>query len=176
MTLSRNPVLLRRSDDERLLALPTRRATTRLASWLSEALGVGDLLVLGGGLGVGKTFLTRALCRAYGVAAQVRITSPTFALANHLQGRIPIVHADLYRLGSHEEVLHLGLAEARERALLVAEWAEPYAAALGGAAVGLTLSLHARQRQARLWPLDAAATATFRRCTQLIDQRAVEAS
>lgn len=171
MVPSRNPILISAGPNELRLQLPTRRATTRLAGWMAEALKVGDLLVLSGGLGAGKTFFTRALCRAYGVPPEVPVTSPTFALANQLEGRIPIVHADLYRLGSHDEVLLLGLDEEREQALLVAEWALPYADVLGGGALALTLSLQLDSRLAQLAPLDGRGQATFERCANAIRQR-----
>ena len=72
------------------LALPTRRATRRLAAAIGAALAPGDLVVLEGDLGSGKTFLVRGIARALGVPSRVRITSPTFALVNEHSGRMPI--------------------------------------------------------------------------------------
>jgi tRNA threonylcarbamoyladenosine biosynthesis protein TsaE len=135
------------------LELPTRRATIRLARRLAPHLGVGDLLLLAGELGTGKTFFVRALARALGVPSNVRVTSPSFALVHEYDARVPLVHADLYRLGSTEEVLALGLRELRDRALVVVEWGEPYATPLGGAALHLELLLApsgASARRARL--------------------------
>jgi tRNA threonylcarbamoyl adenosine modification protein YjeE len=123
------------------LQLPSRRATIRLARQLGAHVRPGDLLLLAGELGTGKTFFVRALARSLGVPHGVRITSPSFALVHEYQARIPLVHADLYRLGSSEEVRGLGLRELRERALVVVEWGEPYAAALGGGALHLELRL-----------------------------------
>jgi tRNA threonylcarbamoyladenosine biosynthesis protein TsaE len=123
------------------LALPTRRATIRLARRLGAHLRPGDLLLLAGELGAGKTFFVRAMARSLGVPHGVRVTSPSFALVHEYQARIPLVHADLYRLGSSEEVRGLGLRELRDRALVVVEWGEPYAAELGGAALHLELRL-----------------------------------
>jgi len=132
------------------LELPTRRATIRLARVLAPHLGPGDLLALSGELGSGKTFFVRALCRALGLPARTRVTSPSFALINEYQARIPIVHADLYRMGSADEARHLGLREMRSYALLVVEWAAPYVAALGGGALHLELCVDDRGRRARL--------------------------
>lgn len=118
------------------IPLPSRRATIRLAQALASHLEPGDLLILSGDLGAGKTFFTRALCRALGVPSAVPITSPTFTLVHELEGRLPIAHADLYRLHDPEELEHLGLRERRgEGAVLIVEWGTPYESALGGDAL-----------------------------------------
>jgi tRNA threonylcarbamoyladenosine biosynthesis protein TsaE len=130
------------------LPLPSRRATTRLARALAPLLGPGDLVVLDGDLGAGKTFLARAICRALGVPGDIPVTSPTFALVHELAGeRLRIAHADLYRLEQPEELPPLGLRDARaEGALLLVEWGLDHAAALGGDAVVVTLSLAPTRR------------------------------
>jgi tRNA threonylcarbamoyladenosine biosynthesis protein TsaE len=121
-----------------ILELPTRRATVRLARRLAPHLSRSDFIVLSGDLGTGKTFFVRALCRALGVPSEVEVTSPTFTLVHELSARIPIVHADAYRLKDEAELLALGLREARsEGALLLLEWGAPYAEALGGDALAL---------------------------------------
>ncbi|HEY8946555.1 MAG TPA: tRNA (adenosine(37)-N6)-threonylcarbamoyltransferase complex ATPase subunit type 1 TsaE [Polyangiaceae bacterium] len=126
--------------------LPTRRATREFARALSEHLVAGDLIVLTGPLGSGKTFLARAVCRALGVPRERRVTSPTFALVHEHAGRLPIAHADLYRLDHPGQLEDLGLLALRDdgRVLLV-EWGEPYAAALGGDALIVTLELDPRR-------------------------------
>jgi tRNA threonylcarbamoyladenosine biosynthesis protein TsaE len=113
--------------------LPTRRSTVLLARAAARHVAGGDLLGLAGELGAGKTFFARALCRALGVPPSIPVTSPTFTLVHEHEGRMPIVHADLYRLGGAGELAELGLYERRaEGALLVVEWATPYLEALGG--------------------------------------------
>lgn len=103
----------------------------------------GDLLVLSGPLGAGKTFFAQALCKALGVSS--RVTSPTFALIHEYVGRLPIAHADLYRLNSALELSELGLAELRDEGrLLLVEWGEKYLSALGGNALSLSFSLEPR--------------------------------
>jgi tRNA threonylcarbamoyladenosine biosynthesis protein TsaE len=126
-------------------ALPTRRATQQLARRLAPLLAPGDLLILDGPLGSGKTFFTRALCRALGLPASQRVPSPTFTLVHEHATEPPVAHADLYRLTGLEQVRQLGLdAQRDEGRLLVVEWGEPYIELLGGDALILRLSLDPR--------------------------------
>jgi tRNA threonylcarbamoyladenosine biosynthesis protein TsaE len=121
--------------------LPTRRATIHLARALAPLLEPGDLVVLGGGLGAGKTFFTRALARALGVPRGVSVASPTFALVHEIDARLALVHVDAYRLGGAPELHDLGLGERRSQgAVLVVEWGLPYVGALGGDALCLSIS------------------------------------
>lgn len=125
--------------------LPTRRATVRLARAVARALGAGDLVVLSGTLGAGKTFLVRALCRALGLRGQERVTSPTFALVHEYRTVPKVVHADLYRLSSAAEVSALGLVEQRDAgAALVVEWGSPFVDLLGGDALEIDLRVEPR--------------------------------
>ena len=115
--------------------LRSRRDTRVLGAAVARVLDGGDLVVLSGDLGAGKTFLVRAIARALGVTGHV--TSPTFALVNEYEtSRAPLVHADLYRLRGGDlaaEVARLGLRERRrEGAILLVEWGEDAIAALGG--------------------------------------------
>lgn len=138
--------------------LPTPQATRNLARQLAPKLQGGDLVVLSGPLGAGKTFFTQALCKALGV--QARVTSPTFSLIHEFSGRVPIAHADLYRLTSEADLFQLGLEELRsEGRLLIVEWGEPFIAALGGDALCVTLSLDPRR---------AALTATGTRSSSVL--------
>ena len=121
---------------EAIFDLANRRATIALARRLAPLLATSDLVVLSGDLGAGKTFFARALCRALGVPPDIDITSPTFTLVHELEGRLPILHADAYRLNHPSEVVSLGLREARgSGALLIVEWGEPYLDVLGGEAI-----------------------------------------
>jgi tRNA threonylcarbamoyl adenosine modification protein YjeE len=122
--------------------LPTRRSTTRLARALAQAVEPGALVVLCGELGVGKTFLTRALLRALDLPQGERVTSPTFSLVHDYSAKHDVLHADLYRLGDASELGPLGLVEGRRRgAVLLVEWGLPYADDLGGDALVVTLAL-----------------------------------
>ena len=97
--------------------------TDALAASIAALSQPGDLIVLVGGLGAGKTRFVQGFARALGVEEPV--TSPTFALVQNYEGRLPIVHADLYRVVSEHEVLDLGLDEALEDgAIALVEWGD----------------------------------------------------
>jgi len=130
---------------DREVPLPNRRATKLLGRALRRELAPGDLVVLSGPLGAGKTFLVRAVCRALGLDAQVPVTSPTFTLVHEYPTSPPVVHADLYRLKFPEDVSSLGLLEQREEGkLLFVEWGEPFLDVLGGDALVVQLDVTPR--------------------------------
>ena len=117
-------------------SLASRRDTRQLGAAIARALEPGDLVMLEGPLGSGKTFLTRAIARALG--ARGPVTSPTFTLVREIATRRGVLlHADLYRLRGEtlgEETRRLGLRERRsEGCLLVVEWGMDALDALGGA-------------------------------------------
>jgi tRNA threonylcarbamoyladenosine biosynthesis protein TsaE len=130
---------------ERLL--PNKGATRQLAADLAPLLAGGDLLLLDGPLGAGKTFFTRALAHALGLVAEARVTSPTFTLVHEYETEPKLVHADLYRLSDDERgVFELGLLPARDDgALLVVEWGLPFEKLLGGDALVLSLAREPRK-------------------------------
>ena len=96
--------------------------TRAIAASLASLLEVGDLLILTGDLGAGKTCFTQGLGAALGV--QQRITSPTFTLANRYDGRLTLHHLDVYRLESVAETLDLDLPELLESGATVIEWGD----------------------------------------------------
>ena len=126
--------------------LKSERATRALAERVAPHVRAGDLLVLTGPLGSGKTFFARALCRALGLPARTRVPSPTFTLVHEHPTTPPVSHADLYRLRDENDVRGLGLDAQRDdgRVLLV-EWGEPYIDALGGDALVIELSVGPRR-------------------------------
>lgn len=134
-----------------VIPLPTRRATRRLGTMLGSVLRAGDLVVLEGDLGAGKTFLVRAVARALGLPAEVPVTSPTFTLVNEHRTTPPLVHADLYRLGDADELVELGLLDRiGADAIVIVEWGDRFAEALGGQGLWIELSLSEHGRSARL--------------------------
>lgn len=75
--------------------------TEAVGAGLAPDLKPGDVVVVSGDLGAGKTTLVRGACRALGVEGPV--TSPTFTIGQRYAGRVPVSHLDLYRLGGLEE-------------------------------------------------------------------------
>jgi tRNA threonylcarbamoyladenosine biosynthesis protein TsaE len=114
------------------LELPATADTEALGERLAHGLGAGDLVVLSGPLGAGKTALVRGLARGLGVAGPV--TSPTFVIAREhrpLPGGagVPLVHVDAYRLGSSgadvaAELDDLDLDTDLAQAVVAVEWGE----------------------------------------------------
>lgn len=138
------------TEPELCIDLPTRRSTIRLARRLAPHLSPGDLVILSGELGAGKTFLVRALTRSLGLSERVRVTSPTFSLVHEHDTTPPIAHADLYRLNKDSEVRDLGLVHQRDDGrLLLVEWGEPWIDVLGGDALVVGLVLGPRRAQIR---------------------------
>lgn len=104
--------------------LPDDTATTDLGRRLAAALRPGDLVLLSGGLGAGKTALARAVVRALAGDESLEVPSPSFALVQPYQaGDFPILHADLYRLVAEHEIDELGLFDRADGIVLV-EWPE----------------------------------------------------
>lgn len=103
--------------------------TAAFAAALAELASSGDLIVLSGDLGAGKT----AFAKGFGAALDISepITSPTFTLVREYRGRLKMYHLDVYRLDQIEEALDLGLAELLDDdAVTLIEWGEAILPAL----------------------------------------------
>lgn len=101
--------------------LPDLAAMNELGRRIAASLRPGDVVALSGGLGTGKTTLSRAILAALGHDGEV--PSPTFTIVetyDHLAP--PVVHADFYRLEDPAEAEQLGLDDYRDGAVLLAEW------------------------------------------------------
>ena len=105
--------------------LPDLNSMQQFGAAIAEKLQSGDVVALSGGLGAGKTTLARAILGALGHEGEV--PSPTFTIVETYESpplRLPIAHADFYRLETPEEALELGLDDYRDGAALIAEWPE----------------------------------------------------
>jgi tRNA threonylcarbamoyladenosine biosynthesis protein TsaE len=89
---------------------------------LSRRLRTGDLLLLTGEMGAGKTTFVRGLARGLGVAGHV--ASPTFQLVRTYPGPLQLAHVDLYRVARAEELAGLGLEELLDQGAVVVEWGD----------------------------------------------------
>ena len=115
-------------------------ATQVVAARLATLVRSGDLIVLCGDLGAGKTTFTQGLGEALGVTTPV--TSPTFTIANRYEGSLVVNHLDVYRLGHIDEVADLGLPElVDDRAVTLVEWGDAIAGALPGGYLEVRLQL-----------------------------------
>ena len=104
------------------LHLPDDAATDALGRRLAATLRPGDLVLLSGGLGAGKTALARAIIRTLLGDAAADVPSPSFALVQPYAAPIgPILHADLYRLADAREIDELGLLD-MPAAIILVEW------------------------------------------------------
>ena len=107
------------------LELPDLAAMQQLGQTIAGTLRTGDVVALSGGLGAGKTTLARAIIAALGHLGEV--PSPSFTIIETYDPpglRLPVVHADFYRLERAEEAESIGLDDYREGRALIAEWPE----------------------------------------------------
>jgi len=115
---------------------------------LASLLRAGDLVILGGPLGAGKTTLTKGIGDGLGVRGPV--TSPTFVIARvhpSLTGGAALVHADAYRLGSARELDDLDLDADTDTSVTVVEWGEGLAEGLSGDRLEVTIGPSPGQSQ-----------------------------
>ena len=108
---------------------PTPDDTRAFAARLAPALRPGDIVLLAGGLGAGKTLFTGGL--ATGLGVEETVVSPSFVLVRQYRsGFLPIIHVDVYRLGSLNEFDDLDVFEMAAEGVLVIEWGDAVEAAL----------------------------------------------
>lgn len=107
----------------RTLLLADEAATTRLGQALAGYLAAGEVVLLAGDLGMGKSTLARGLIRAL-TRPDEDVPSPTFTLVQFYESTPPIAHFDLYRLEEPEEIEEIGLHEAIDDGVTLIEWPE----------------------------------------------------
>lgn len=99
--------------------------TMQLGNCLGQLLQRGDVVLLAGDLGAGKTHMSKGLVA--GIGSSDSVTSPTFVFINEYRGpqRIPIYHADLYRITTPSELVGIGIADATDgHGICIVEWPE----------------------------------------------------
>ncbi|HZJ76210.1 MAG TPA: tRNA (adenosine(37)-N6)-threonylcarbamoyltransferase complex ATPase subunit type 1 TsaE [Oscillospiraceae bacterium] len=103
--------------------ISNQRKLEEIAEKLGELVNSGDIICMSGDLGAGKTTFTQAL--AVSLDVKDYVTSPTFILINEYQGRIPLYHFDVYRIGDISEMEDLGYDEYfYSDGVCVIEWAD----------------------------------------------------
>jgi tRNA threonylcarbamoyladenosine biosynthesis protein TsaE len=112
--------------DALILNATTAADLQAIGERLGRALTAGDVLALVGPLGAGKTTFVQGVARGMEVPPERHVASPTFALVNEHPGRVPLVHADLYRINDPRELEELGLADGFDRAAVAIEWLDRF--------------------------------------------------
>jgi tRNA threonylcarbamoyladenosine biosynthesis protein TsaE len=106
--------------DELITTSPAE--TERAGMLLGERLKPGDVILLTGELGAGKTTFVRGV--AQGTGSKADVASPTFQLVRVYPGRVQLAHVDLYRVEDSAELRDLGLEELAEEGAVVVEWGD----------------------------------------------------
>ncbi|MCY4663548.1 MAG: tRNA (adenosine(37)-N6)-threonylcarbamoyltransferase complex ATPase subunit type 1 TsaE [Acidimicrobiaceae bacterium] len=111
--------------------------TRALGAAVAAVVDTGDVVVLVGDLGAGKTAFVQGFAATLGVTAPV--TSPTFTLANRYEGRLAVNHLDVYRFDCPEEVSDLALPEILDDGVTLVEWGDTISSALGAEHLSVTI-------------------------------------
>ena len=112
------------------LTCATESETRAVGRRLASLLRAGDIVLLAGDLGAGKTVFAGGI--AEGLAVEVPVVSPSFVLVRRYEGLMTMVHADLYRVGSSGEIEDLDLITDAADGVLVVEWGDVAEQAFGG--------------------------------------------
>lgn len=115
--------------------------TLRIGERIGASLAPGAVVLLCGDLGAGKTVLAKGIARALGVTEEV--SSPTYTLVSEYEGRVRLVHVDLYRIGAPEEIEGLGLDDLLwNGAVSLIEWGEKIRPMLDGGYGEVSIAIH----------------------------------
>lgn len=121
------------------VTLSSRAATEAFGRAIGRALAGGEMLALFGELGAGKTALVRGIATGLGMTPD-QVTSPTFVLIHEYEGRLPLIHIDLYRLQNAAEAEGIGLQEYFcSESVTAVEWADKFPELLPDDRLELTL-------------------------------------
>lgn len=102
--------------------------TERIGEEIGKKLKGTEVIALYGGLGMGKTALTRGIAKGAGCGECV--SSPTFAIVNEYRGRFKIYHFDMYRIDGWDDLYSIGFFDYLENGVLIIEWSENIEAVL----------------------------------------------
>lgn len=140
--------------ETRTVVTRSARATSEIGAKLGRALAPGDCVALVGELGAGKTQLVRGACRGARVPAE-EVSSPSFAIVATYGGRIPVHHADLYRIGDLDELYATGFFDLVGGAgAILVEWADRVPGALPEERLTITIRHDAKRPDVRHLELD----------------------
>jgi tRNA threonylcarbamoyladenosine biosynthesis protein TsaE len=113
------------SPEVRIVRSRSPEDTQNLGIRLGSTLSIPAVVLLCGSLGTGKTTLARGLAQGLGLQNPASVHSPSFTLVNIYQGRCPIYHVDLYRLGGERELSSIGLEDfVGSEGVTIVEWGE----------------------------------------------------
>lgn len=133
------------STETRQYVTRSEEETRALGERVGQLLRKGDVVLLSGALGAGKTCFTQGIARGLGVS--IPVNSPSFVIMNEYQGRERLFHVDLYRIEDVEELDELGLWDYAEQGVLVIEWPERGADILPGDGLIVELRYGERERE-----------------------------
>lgn len=128
-----------------MISLNNLEETEKFGLFLGENLRPGDVICLNGGLGAGKTTLTKSIAKGLGIDDYV--TSPTFTIVNEYYGKIDLYHIDTYRLDDMVDVDYLGFDEYfYSDGVTIVEWAEKIRDALPEEYMEINIKSHDDKR------------------------------
>ena len=129
-------------SDTCCVASASPEATRELGERLGALLCAGDVVALSGELGAGKTCLVQGIARGLGVPPDVPVTSPTFTLVGEYPARVPLRHADFYRVEHPSRLEDAGFDDLLDgRGALVVEWPERFPEALPAEHLAILIEL-----------------------------------
>ena len=124
--------------------------TEALAAHLAESLTGGEVLAMFGGMGMGKTAFVRGL--AVGLQVAEEVSSPTFALVNEYQGRLPVAHFDMYRVESWDDLYSTGFFDYLDTdCVLAIEWSENIENALPDDSIRVEITAGEQEQERKIF-------------------------